>query len=356
MPWILMKNNMKLMLRSKWILLLVILLPVFVVAMLSSVFDEMLGSYEMADTFRVGYSVAEGSIYSDAMEEFSKSTADSELQMTRIETKNIEQTMQDDDLAAFLVVNEKDYTLYTSADYSKEARVIREIVNQFFFQLEHYDIVMQSEQPTAEVTEVEVTPMASSVDYYGIIEIVYFSMCGIVVLAVVIASERKNQITRRMKIARVSCFQQLLGKLIPCTATVFLATFLGAILSIIFVGNKWGNLFKSAGILLLVSLLAACLGLFALELFKNVAVSIVTTFGLVWFMGFYGGSFQNYMQLNMSESMKKISPLYFANRTLVEYRTMGSSDYSLPCIIIFLGLSAILCIATIQIMKVRKEG
>lgn len=356
MTWILMKNNMKLMLRSRWIILLMMIVPVFVVAMLSSAFKEILGSYEMDDTIRAGYTISSDSMYNEALQEFSKSAGENGLLLLKIDTQNIEETMQEEELVAFLEVTDTGYILYTSADYSKQARVIREVVNQFFYQIENYKVIVQTEQPSTKITEVEVTPLPSAEDYYGIIEIVYFSMCGIVSLAVVIASERKNQITRRIRVAQVGCFQQILAKLVPCTIAVFVESTLGAAISILLIGNRWGNLFKSAGILLLISFLATALGLFTLELFKNVAVSIITTFAYVWFMGFYGGSFENYMQADTSEYLKRLSPLYYANRTLVEYRTMGSSTYTIPCILFLLGLSVVLIFLTIQCMKLRREG
>lgn len=62
MIWYLIKNNLKLMFRNKAILATMVLGPIFVIAMLSSAFDDLMKSYEKAGKFKAGYQV-EGGVF-----------------------------------------------------------------------------------------------------------------------------------------------------------------------------------------------------------------------------------------------------------------------------------------------------
>ena len=55
----LIKNNLKLMLRNKWTIAVMILGPIFVTALLSSAFEDLMASYESAEEFQVGYRLEE---------------------------------------------------------------------------------------------------------------------------------------------------------------------------------------------------------------------------------------------------------------------------------------------------------
>jgi ABC-2 type transport system permease protein len=67
MPFILIKNYLKLMLRNKWILLIMTILPVIVVALLSSAFRDMLDTVHQVEKFRVGYRISENNIGNDLL-------------------------------------------------------------------------------------------------------------------------------------------------------------------------------------------------------------------------------------------------------------------------------------------------
>ena len=68
MPLYVIKNNLKLMLRNKWLIALMIVGPVIVIAALASAFGEMMKAYEVPDTFHVGYRLSENSEFIDYME------------------------------------------------------------------------------------------------------------------------------------------------------------------------------------------------------------------------------------------------------------------------------------------------
>lgn len=353
------KNNLKLILRNKIIIICLIIAPVGVLALLGSVFDDMMGTYTANNKMSVGYMIEGDSIYTNAMEAFSMQNTINQLSITKfqIEKEQIEDTVRNNDLAAFVLFTGKDYTFYESSKHKIESGIIKQVINRIVevTSTEIADKQMQtSQQSTYEYSELEtinVTPLASAKDYYGIIEIVYFAMCGIVTISVVVNSERKNHIIKRMQIAGISRTKLYLSKLIPCFVGVFLQSVVAIGLSTIIVGNKWGRPIVSLLILALLTIAASALGILALQLFKNMAVSIVVTFSLVWIMGFYGGSFQNYMMNAVPDLARKLSPIYYVNRTLVELRTMGESAYTKPCILILLGMIALCSVLAVILMK-----
>ena len=53
----LIKNNFKLMFRSTWSIVVMVLGPILVIAVLSSAFSALMKSYEGVDEFSVGYRV-----------------------------------------------------------------------------------------------------------------------------------------------------------------------------------------------------------------------------------------------------------------------------------------------------------
>lgn len=55
----LIKNNLKLILRNKWIIAVMIFGPVLTVAILSSAFRDLMKSYEGVDRFEIGYKMEE---------------------------------------------------------------------------------------------------------------------------------------------------------------------------------------------------------------------------------------------------------------------------------------------------------
>ena len=73
---------------------------------------------------------------------------------------------------------------------------------------------------------------------------------------------------------------------------------------------------------------------------RNVVVTIIAVFAVVWVAGFTGGSFETYMLSTQPQVLKDISPIYHINRALTELSCMGHSDYTLSaftyCITIML--------------------
>lgn len=349
MPWILMKNNLKLMLRSKWILFLMIVMPLITIALLSNAFRSMLNtSYEM-DDFKVGFRVSEDSKFEPMIANLQDACKKQNIILQKYPEGNIKELLQNETVAVFVEIkDDKSYTLYQSNEKKKEAAITDCVFSAFFYQVNEavtiQNYAMQnavtppSSGQTGKVTHevLPSDPIASSTDYYGIVYIVYFAWCGMISLVAVISSERKSAIPKRIRVTQISKFQHYLGKFIPCTLAIFIEVCSAWILSILLFDVHWGNIALAVLIITLISLATSALGIILFQLFYNVAISIVIAFILTWVAGFFGGAFEPYMYLTIPDYLIKASPIYYVNRTLVEFSVMGHSNYTGICIV-YLG-------------------
>lgn len=351
MPFYLIKNNLKLMLRSKWILFMMIILPVVTIALLSNAFKEMMNTSFTIDDFKVGYRISDDSSYKGMISELKKICKKQGITLQDYPEGDIAKLLQSEAVAVFVEIpKDSNYVVYKSNEKDKEASVMESILNSFFYQVNEakIEIVYAKEHggsyladqnsPKVNSEVLHTDPVPNSTDYYGIIYIVYFAWCGLVSLVAVISSERKSAIPRRMQVSHITKWNYYLGKFIPCTLAVFIEISAAWALSVLLLDIHWGRIGLSFGILFLLAMAASAFGMLLFQLFHNVAISIVTAFIITWVAGYFGGSFEAYMYLNIPKRLIYASPLYYVNRTLVEFSTQGSSDYLGRCLLFLVGI------------------
>ncbi len=368
MPFILIKNNLKLMLRSKWILFLMIILPVVTIALLSNAFQEMMKSAYRFSEFKVGYRMEEESIYKDIFPMLEKECAKRDMILVDYPRGDIRELIQNNTVAVFIEIKDDNtYALYRSNSNKTEAAIAESIFSVFFYEFNE-GLTLQTygleqgllEMPTVEGVDIKhdslnIDPVPSSTDYYGIIYIVYFTWCGMVSLVAVVSSERKSAIPKRIRVSHISKIGYYLGKFIPCTLAIFIEVCAAWGLSVFLMDIQWGKIGLSAFILFLLSMAASAFGLLLFQLFNNVAISIVAGFVIIWIEGFLGGSFQTYMYSGLPDKLVYLSPLYWINRTLVEFSTKGQSDYTVGCIVIIAGMIVVFGVLGIILMNRKME-
>ncbi len=356
----LIKNNFKLMLRNKWVLVSMILGPILVIAMLSSAFEDIMSSYKTVEIFDVGYRMSEDSIFADNIKEIKKAGKEADIDFQNYPDGDAEAVMEQNDLAGFVVFEKNTYTVYKSTDYESQG----ERLEYFMGQVEREATSQVRDSMFPQKKEIEILPMEKvkympaidSKDYYGIIEVVYFSWCGIVSIAGVLASEKKNGIEKRFQVAGISEVKLYLARWIPAVLTIICEIAITIVGTKVLFGISWGN--NPASILILCVMImgvVAC-GLFLYSILQNLAVVVIALFTLVWFMGYIGGSFETYMFSTVPESVKQLSPIYHTNRALVECSCMGNSDYIVSSILYMLGITIGCTALAIIISMIRKKG
>ncbi len=373
MPFILIKNNLKLMLRNKWILFMMVIGPVVTSALLSNAFREMLSSAYTIENFQAGYHISGDGSYQELLtnlQEICKEqgiTLQEYPQGDKYAQDYITKLLQSEAVAVFVDIKDGSYVVYQASGREKEAAVINSIFNSFFYQVnEELTALTYTYGKNADntgiqngggvITEVlDVEPMPDSTDYYGIVFIVYFAWCGMLTLAEVISSERRGAVPRRMRVAHMPKLSYYLGKFVPCALAVFLQLSCAMALSVVLIGVHWGRPVLSLLLILILSLAVSALSMVLYQLFKKVAVSTVVGFAIIWVAGFFGGSFEPYMYLKLPQYLLHSSPIYYLDRTLVEFSTKGYSDYLGPCFLYMAGFIIICGMIGILFMNRKME-
>ncbi|MCI9079507.1 MAG: ABC transporter permease [Lachnospiraceae bacterium] len=366
--WYLIKNNLKLMLRNKIIFVLMVFGPFFVIGILSSAFEEMMKSYETAEDFRAGYQIEKGSFWESSIEAVKEAGEEAGIKLSEYPEGEPEELVKNNILAGFVKLGTDKYTIYENTDNETEGVVLEYFFSQYLNKISSQ--VLYAEVPVMEgktlkvpdeglkvpMEEIDYMPAINSKDYYGITEIIYFSCMGIICMAGVLASEKKNGIGIKFQITSVTDFQFYIAKWLPTVFVVASGIGISSVLSAVVYGIHWGNLFISMLLVFLVIMAGVSYGLMLYTVSGNMAVTVIVLFSSVFFMAFLGGCFETYMYSGFSEDLKNISPVYHVNRALVENSCMGHSGYTLNSILYLLAISAACTCAALLAGWAGKRG
>lgn len=350
----LIKNNFKLMFRNTWSIAVMLLGPVLVIVVLSSAFSELMKSYEGVDQFTAGYRIQD---VSDATVESVKIAGEEAgILFYEYPEGEVKDIMEKNGLAGFVEFAEDKYIVYKSEDYKMEGITLEYFINKMM----NTDInasLQQQEQPemALPVEQLEYMPAIDSVDYYGIIYIVYFCWCGMICATGVLSNEKKYGIARRFQVSNLSEPQNFLGKSIPVVLTVAGGMAIATAITILLYDIHWGNPILSMGIVFLMIMAGTALGMMLYNISDSLVITIILQFTIVWFMGFFGGSFETYMFSNMPDTLKHLSPIYHGNRALVELSCMGESSYAASAAAYSLTITAVCSIIAILAGDIRKR-
>lgn len=351
----LIKNNFKLMFRNTWSVAVMLLGPILVIAVLSSAFSELMKSYEGVDEFTVGYRIQEAD---DAMIEATKIAGEEAgILFFEYPEGEIKDVMEKNELSGFVEFAEDKYTVYTSADYEVEGITLEYFMNKVMNEGLNASLqIKEQAKIVLPVEQLEYMPAIDSVDYYGIIYIVYFCWCGMICATGVLSDEKKYGIVRRFQVSNISESQNFFGKFIPIVLTVTGGMAIATIITVLLYDIHWGNPFLSTVIVFLMIVAGTALGMMLYNISDSLVITIILQFTIVWFMGFFGGSFETYMFSSTSDLLKQLSPIYHGNRALVELSCMGESSYVASTVIYSLAITVICSIIAIFAGYVRKRG
>lgn len=355
----LMKNNLKLMFRNKWILLIMILGPIGVTAILSSAMESLMESYSGVGEFSVGYRLEEEGVYSEYMETIKEAGKEMKMDFVEYPSGEPEELLRDYDLAAFVELGDEQYTIYEAEDNQIEAITLEYFLNRVQEEGMNRMWEMETESVSAvslPVKQIDYMPAINAKDYYGIIYIVYFSWCCLICIANVLGNEKKCGIENKFRVTGISGVRLYMAKWIPTVLVTAAGMAVATIVSTVLYQIHWGNLMIFAGILLLSIMASSSFGLMLYYLFHHMAIAIIALFSSVWIMGFFGGSFATYMFSGWAENVKDYSPIYHINRALVENSCMGHSDYTIRAVLFSVAIAVICSVIAILADGIRKRG
>lgn len=351
----LIKNNFKLMFRNTWSVAVMLLGPILVIAVLSSAFSELMKSYEGVDEFTVGYRIQEAD--NSIIEATKIAGEEAGILFFEYPEGEIKDVMEKNELSGFVEFAEDKYTVYTSADYEVEGITLEYFMNKVTNEGLNASLqIKEQAKIVLPVEQLKYMPAIDSVDYYGIIYIVYFCWCGMICATGVLSNEKKYGIIRRFQVSNISESQNFFGKFIPIVLTVTGGMAIATIITVLLYDIHWGNPCLSTVIVFLMIVAGTALGMMLYNISDSLVITIILQFTIVWFMGFFGGSFETYMFSSTSDLLKQLSPIYHGNRALVELSCMGESSYVASTVIYSLAITVICSIIAIFAGYVRKRG
>lgn len=351
----LIKNNFKLMFRNTWSVAVMLLGPILVIAVLSSAFSELMKSYEGVDEFTVGYRIQEAD--NSIIEATKIAGEEAGILFFEYPEGEIKDVMEKNELSGFVEFAEDKYTVYTSAYYEVEGITLEYFMNKVTNEGLNASLqIKEQAKIVLPVEQLKYMPAIDSVDYYGIIYIVYFCWCGMICATGVLSNEKKYGIIRRFQVSNISESQNFFGKFIPIVLTVTGGMAIATIITVLLYDIHWGNPFLSTVIVFLMIVAGTALGMMLYNISDSLVITIILQFTIVWFMGFFGGSFETYMFSSTSDLLKQLSPIYHGNRALVELSCMGESSYVASTVIYSLAITVICSIIAIFAGYVRKRG
>ena len=104
----LIKNNIKMMIRSPFNIFIYVFGPTIVAAVLISAFNSLLESYDGVDTFEAGYIMEEGSQFESYIDELVENFEENDIRLIGFSEGDPEGLMKKNDLAGFVEFGKDD--------------------------------------------------------------------------------------------------------------------------------------------------------------------------------------------------------------------------------------------------------
>ncbi len=352
----LIKNNFKLMFRNTWSVVVMISGPILVIMVLSSAFSELMKSYEEVGEFAVGYRVQEAEM-NEMADAVTAAGEEADIHFFEYPTGNIKDVMEKNELAGFVEFSEDTYVVYTSADYKVEGVTLEYFMNKVMRAGANVSLPMKEQADIVlPVEKLSFMPAVDSMDYYGIVYIVYFCWCGMICATGVLSNEKKYGIVRRFQVSNISELKNYLGKFVPIILTVTAGMAIAVAITVLLYDIHWGNPLLSILIVFMMIVAGTALGMMLYNISNSLVITIIVQFTIVWFMGFFGGSFETYMFSSTSDTLKHLSPIYHGNRALVELSCMGESDYAVSAVLYSVAITVVFSVVAILAGYIRKRG
>ena len=340
--------------RSSINILCFVLAPILVSAVLMSAFSTLLEKYEDVGTFTVGYRISGEKAGTYIKEALEKMGGNNDITFSEYPTGTVEDAVNRSDIACFVNFGDETYKIYEKEDYNIQGKITEGIISIFYNSI----ALGQSSSEAADITvnKADFIPPVDSIDYYGIIEIIYFGWCAIVCAAALFSNEKKYRIRNKYTVSGVSEFKLYLARFVSLGSAVLAGIGLSAVISSIMLDVHWGNIFLSALIVAVSIMAATAFGIMLYTITDSMVLTIILDFSIVWIWGFIGGSFETYMFSSLSENLKKISPIYHENRALIEILVQGKSDYLLSALLYSAGIVVVFSAISIFVSKLRRMG
>ncbi|MCQ2529333.1 MAG: ABC transporter permease [Saccharofermentans sp.] len=352
--YVMIKNYLKLIFRNKVMIIVVPIATVLVVAALANAFHTLLDTNEDVSDFKMGYEMADDSKYAFVEKIMMDSFEEQGVETVEYEKGDPEALISQGDIDVFVVFNKDSYHIYGDEKKELQTRIVQYVL---FNVDKRMDTMFAGDSANkVKTSSLETIKTSEAENYYGIIEIVYFLSLCTVFLSFIFQTERQSSIGIRFRVGNAGSFTRYMSKFISCLIiALIIQVVLVSVLVLSLFDVTMGNPVVFFGILALSAVAFTAYGMVFFLLFNNIAVSIGLLFMTLWFAGFVGGTFETYMYTAVTEPIRRLSPLYYVNRTLVETSVNGSSSYLGSCIVVLSVMTVVCMLLGIFITSRKKE-
>ena len=320
-------------------------------AAVANAFHTLLDKADDAQGFKLGYTVVQGSKYELVIDTLMDELEKEDIVAQEYSSADAESGEQD----VFVTFDKDSYSIVGSEKKSIETRIIQ----YSLFNVErNMNAFMSGGLKSVELndSELSTTETPDAENYYCHAFICCFLSISPIFLSVIYYDDRKNRIWQRYKTGKAGSVSVYLGKyLASFITTMVVFPLLGTLAFCLLFDMKPCNLFIFGGLLALAGLGFTAFGMLFFIFFRQPAVSIGTMFLILWFVSYLGGVYETYIYCSIPETVKRLSPLYYLNRSLIELSVNGKSDYVIPCVIIMISMTVVFSAIGMIATRMKKE-
>lgn len=357
------KNNVKILMRNFIFVIVLTVAPLLMTAILSSGFSSLMAKHKKDITnFEVAYSLGDDKsspVTEEVMGKMIDFAESSGISFVEINEKDPDKVLEAGTYPAFILFDSEGYKIYQGKDSEVEGKKLEYVLYVAFDKFSDMAVFGGNEGSsdiTLDVKNPKFMKEIDATDYYGIIEIVYFGWCSILVGAILLSAEKKNRIVERFYVSGLDTAKVYFSKYIPLGLVTVFCLEIGVVFEHILNGVHFGNLFITTLIIMLLSFASMAFGLMINAIVDNMIATVIILFTIIWTMGYIGGSFETYMFSWVPDKVKHISPIYHTNRALVELSCNGKSDYVVSAVIYMIAISVICSVIAIFVSYLRRKG
>lgn len=343
------KNNLKLLLRCKAIVLIVVTMVV-VTGLLAAVFEDIMHTDLEINNCRTAISFSDNCMYEGAKGIIQSILEENDFIVVFYEKADAEKLIREKAADVSVEITNDGCTVFSDADFEKESAMVKVMLYSFLSRAAIGNTETYANQYT-----IDTDPMPDSKLYYTIAYTVYFIWCSVMILGVILSSERKNKIGVRFRSTPVSSLRIYLSRFVPTAIVISLLIGVSAAICTPLYSISWEAPLMSSLIVLLGCIASAAVGTVIFSLIENIIVSIAVMFSIIMYWGFFGGVFASYFIASYADGLRDTSPLYYMVRSLVELNSIGRSDYTGTAIIVLCAIIAVCIPVGMLSVKVRKE-
>ncbi len=362
-------SDVKRRLRSKIDLIMILVFPLVMIFILSNAFSKIMDKEFTLEPFTVGYSIHEDNLLARELPSIRDELSGSGITLLEIDETQGRAMVADGAIAGYVNFGANDTKYIKSPTLTVSADVFEGILQQIVYETGTYVAgyryahargmteLPQATQETLPARQLDVEPMPTSTQYYGVAMIVNNIVFVIVGAPMLISEDRKRRANIRMALSGANPFAIFFSRVFSMMAFGVLSTavvMIGAklLLNIDF-GSQWATL---AAVIMGFTVLAYTFGVMVGYAIKNMALAQTIVFLFGFLCNFMAGCYQPYMYANDSLlRLMEYTPVYYILRAAVELSTKGESAY-LGTAAAIIGIGTVACTALGLLFYRKTEG